>query len=655
MSIVQERRPQIAPVDRLRELSAHDFADRYGCDRFVASVLSSRFAYIIQHMSAKLQTNSFSPILRDSTDFAITISGPPELGWAMPAVSQTVPLFYGPVPDGVRVIMEEIGVENLCPGDVYIANDSYRVGTHVNDVTFVKPMFHGDKFVGVLDITAHQLDFGGKIMGGFDYSKTTLYEDGLVLPPIPLYQGGEPVKSTFSLIEANTRLADLVLPDIQTINRCLEMGERFISESIDKYGLPVYFGAIRYACDASAEAMASAIEDVPDGVYEAEEILDGDSLPDSPEYVVKVKINKRGSRAEFDFGGSSRATTGALNCTWADAKTGVAMALKMLLDQHSLFTSGTLRNVDVLVPEGSLLNPAPPACTQGFTQPVDAAITCIFKALNPVLGERATCPDSWAWTTHTATGKYPDGKVWYANALSGTGPGVPWGASASGDGDALQSQDYVNVILAGLEPAEAEIPAVIMRHEVLPDTGGPGYNRGGASVVAESYWPARGDHNVFLMHIKRPTGGVNGGRPGSLGGGWLFLPTAGHEGPLTAPPLGKERVSRAVLPLAGMLDPETFSLDVEGEYFTAGPTWTVEEDSILRLVANGAGGWGDPFEREPERVLADVRNEYVSVEGAARDYGVVVHGDPLRDPEGVQLDLEATLALRGDLRCAASE
>jgi N-methylhydantoinase B len=633
----------------LRDLTHSEFEARYQCDRFAASVLVSRFTYLVQHMGTKLRFNAFSPILRDAADFCVTISGPPELGWAVPAVSQTVPLFLGPIPDGVRVVMEEIGRENLYPGDVYIVNDPFRVGTHLNDVCFMKPLFYGSDVVGVLNITAHQMDFGGRTKGGFDYSKTTSYEDGLVLPPMLIYRGGQPVQSTISLIEANTRLMSLIRPDIQTIAGCLDLGEGLLVESITKYGIDAYRGAIRYACDASAEAMAHALEAVPDGIYEAEEILDGDSLSGSPEYVVRVRIHKSGRHAEFDFGGTSCAATGAMNCTWADSKTGVAMALKMLLDPKGPFTSATLRNVDVLVPFGSLFNPAPPACTQGFTQPVDAAIKAIFRALNPVLGENAASPDSWSFIAHTAEGVDDAAQEWFVHALSGCIPGVPWGATRSGDGDARQSQIYANLIVAGIEPSEASMPMVILRREAVPDASGPGYHRGGAAVVADSYWPHDGRHNLFQFHVKGGTGGVHGGHPGRTGGGWLFPPV--KDGGVQLLPVSSSGALYAdATPLSGVLGPDNHELDPHGEYFTPGPTRPVRSGSVLRLIANGGGGWGDPLTREPERVVRDVRDEYVTIEGAARDYGVVVKGDPINDPEGLHLDSEATTALRAAIR-----
>jgi N-methylhydantoinase B len=538
--------------------------------------------------------------------------------------------------------MEEVGVANVHEGDVYVVNDPYRVGTHVNDVCFMRPVFYEQEVVGVLNITAHQLDFGGSVKGGFDYTKTSSYLDGLTLPPTLLFQKNEPVRSTFSLIEANTRFVDLILPDIRTIGKCLEIGDELLRETLAKYGADACFGAMRYSCDVSAEQMRVALGRLPDGMYTGSAVLDGDALPDSPEYVVNLRVRKVGQRAEFDFGGTSHAMRSALNSSWADAKTGVALAMKMLLDRESAFTSGTLRPIDTLVPPGTFLNPLPPASTHGYGNAVDAVIKAVFDAVNPAMGIHAASPDGWSSILDTAEGVDEEGKPWFVHATAGIGTLVPWGGTEEGDGDSRQKQSHLNMLESGIETTESEMPVVVVRREAVADTAGPGAHRGGAGCITDSYWPFPGRHNLFMYDAKRPTGGVNGGRTGQLGGGWLFPKVSAPVLPaiLTGP------IYRDAEPLVGVHNPETNELDIRGVYRTAGGPRQLVGQAVLRLVSNGAGGWGDPLTRDPSSVLRDVRDEYVSIEGAARDYGVVISGDPETDPEGLELDLSATERLR---------
>lgn len=284
----------LSPSTLLKDLSEEEFERTYGCDRFTATVLASRYRYIVQHMCSGLLTNAFSIILRDWYDFAATISGPPSLGYPMSAVSNSLVLFLGTMAEACRNSVEEYGPERLEPGDVLMCNDPYRIGTHVNDVCFIRPVFHEGEIVGFVNLQAHMLDMGGVVPAGFSGTKRNVYENGLVIPPMLLYRGDEPVASAYSLIFDNARFGALLLPDIKTIYQNLVLGERLLLETIDRYGVDAYLGGLRYACDVSAEAMRQALERVPDGVYEGEDAIDCDGVDDSEEFKVKVTVVKRG-------------------------------------------------------------------------------------------------------------------------------------------------------------------------------------------------------------------------------------------------------------------------------------------------------------------------------------------------------------------------
>ena len=184
---------------RLRDWTEAQFEDAYDCDRFTAMVLSNRLRYTVGHMSTGLMFSAFSPIIRDWYDFAITISGPPDMDYPMPAVSSSLLVFLGTMEDAVRNTVEEYGVQNLKPGDVLMCNDPYRVGTHVNDVCFIRPVFYNDKPIAFVNARAHQLDMGGVTPGGFSGTKANVYENGLVLGPMLMFEHDKPVRSTFSL------------------------------------------------------------------------------------------------------------------------------------------------------------------------------------------------------------------------------------------------------------------------------------------------------------------------------------------------------------------------------------------------------------------------------------------------------------------------
>ncbi len=367
----------------LRDLDEADFIDRYTCDRLTASILANRFRYVNAHMAAKLRANAFSVVIRDMDDFCTTLQGPPDQHWSMPSASLTNPIHCGPVSDAVGIVLEEVGLESLGPGDVVVCNDSYRTGKHLNDMSFIRPLFHARRIVGAVHITAHQFDLGSRVPGAFDLLSSSIWEEGLLLTPTLLYTQGRPVSATFSLIAANTRAPDAILADLQVIRSALDLGEQLLMESIERYGIDAYLGAIRYTDDAASESTTRALEVLPDGIYDGEHSIDSDGRDDSPLYTVRVRIHKCGRRLEIDFSGTSQRSETALNCSWLDAKTGVTIALKLLFDRRSTPSSGTLRSVDFLLPEGSLLNPHPPTATMYYYSIVDAVIRASIDAAEP--------------------------------------------------------------------------------------------------------------------------------------------------------------------------------------------------------------------------------------------------------------------------------
>lgn len=642
------------PTTLIRDLSDQQFEERYSCDRFTATVLGSRFRYVVQHMCTGLLNNAFSVILRDWYDFAATIAGPAEHGYSMPAMSNSLVLFVGTMTDAVRSAVVEYGPENLREGDILMVNDPYRIGTHVNDVCFIRPLFYEGKLAAFVNLQAHMLDMGGVVPGGFAGTKRDVFENGLVISPQLLYSEDKPVKSAWSLIFDNARFGGLLLPDIKTICENLRLGERQLTETIERYGLDAVHGAMRYACDVSAETMRHSImESLPDGVYEAEDELDADGIADDETYKLRVKITKRGHRVEVDLSGSSRQARTCINAGWLDTKTGVGVAFKFLFDPLSPFTSAAYRDIDIVLPEGSVANALPPdGAIFLYWESSLTLLNAIFRALQAPLGDRAIGGDFGSLSIHNANGTLDNGMPWVSVAQNG-GEHGPWGATAAGDADSYQVFYLANNIDPATESIEADIPAVVLRKEYAPDTGGPGYNRGGAAVLKDTMFVRDAEHYAMPLHLKRPSGtGVNGGEYGPTGGTWVIPPeTFDVSKERKLPGSGADSLRNAT-PVAGVLDPDTKQPDQNGEYFYFArvPIWQTKPHTIFRYLTNGGGGFGKALEREPERVKVDVRDGYVSIEGAARDYGVVITGDPENDPEGLQVDQQATEALRAKMR-----
>jgi N-methylhydantoinase B len=634
-----------AGEDRIRELDNAAFAGRYGCDRFTATVLANRYRYIVEHVCGRLLTAAFSPILRDFYDFAATLTGPPTLGYPTPAMNNSILLFTGTMTDSVRNTIEEYGVDRLGPGDVIVGNDPYRTGTHVNDLLFCRPVFQDDRLVAFVNLKAHQLDMGGVVPGGFSLTKRNVYETGLVLSPRALYRADEPVRETWSVIFDNVRFGEILFPDMQTICAGLRLGERLLTDTVARYGLDAVHGAMAYACDAAAERMGLALAGLPDGEWEGEDAADCDGVDDAEEFRVHVTVTKCGDRAEVDFSGTSRQARTAINATALDAKSTVGAAFKYLLDPRTPFNSGTWRHIDILLPEGTVVSALPPdGPVFLYYEQSQVMLGALLRALAPAVGAAAIGGDRGTTDIHNASGVHPDGRPWVSAAQLGGEPG-PFGATADGDADTWMLSYQANGIAGAVEAIESDVPAVLLREEPVPDSGGAGYHRGGCAVLRDSLWLQATDHNLMSLHYKRPAGfGVNGGGDGVNGGVWVWPP----DGDVPARPGTHTDAYRDAEPLAGVLDPETRAPDRDGvfHYPYRRPSWHTLPLTVMRYINRGGGGWGDPFAREPERVLIDVRDGYVTIAGAARDYGVVVVGDPDEDPEGLAIDAAATARLR---------
>ncbi len=625
-----------ALVPPIRDLSEDEFLERYRCDRFTATVLASRLGYVVEHVSGRLLTAAFSPVLRDFYDFAATISSPPDQGSQTPAMSATILLFTGTMADAVRNTVDEYGVDRLEPGDVIVSNDPYRNGTHVNDVLFVRPVFHEGRLACFVNIKAHQLDMGGVVPGGFSLTKRNVYENGLVLSPRALFRADRPVQETWTLIFDNVRFGEMLAPDMLTIAAELARGERLLLDTIERYGLDAVHGAMTYVCDASAERMATGLAAVPDGVWSGEDLVDCDAEADDEEYRVRVTVTKRGNRAEVDFSGTSRQARTCINATPLDVKTVVGIAFKYLFDPQGWFTSGTWRPIDVVLPEGTVISALPPdGAVLAYWEQSNAMLSAVLRALAQAVGEAAIAGDRGGAELHNASGVRPDGTPWISVAQVGGEIG-PFGANRFGDGDSQMISYLANGIAPAVEAIESESPIVVLRHEIVPDSGGPGKHRGGASLLRDSLWLTAARHHVMALRYKRAPGfGVRGGVDGRAGGIWLWSE-------------GDEPTLDRATPVAGTLDPETNAPTRGGRYHYPYrvPYWDTVANALLRYVNNAGGGWGDPFERDPELVKRDVRDGYVTVAGAAADYGVVVVGDPEEHPEGLTVDAAATARLR---------
>ncbi|MFF1553023.1 hydantoinase B/oxoprolinase family protein [Rhodococcus erythropolis] len=633
----------------LRDLSETEFSERFGSSRFTCGVLANRLHYVAEHICTDLVTRAFSPIISFSYDFVGAVVGPPEQNFPLVGINKGNGAFLGSLSAGIGAAVTEYGLDRLAPGDLLVCNDPFRVGNHVNDMCFVRPVFNDGRILCFIVIRAHQLDIGGSVPGGFGLMKKDVYENGLVLAPMLMFSRDEPVRETLKIILDNTRFGETVLPDLHTIRSCCSLGETLVRESIDRYGTDALEGSMRYTIDSSADSMRRAISALPDGDFHGVDQLDSDGI-DTEEYRLAVLVRKRGDRIEIDLSGSSRQARTSLNATALDAQTAVAIGLKMLLDPDTPFTSGVYRHIDVVIPQGCVTGARPPASTMFYFEVQGTLLNAIVRALAPALGSRAVAGSYGSTNLHTGSGRNPDGSPWFSAAELEAQFGG-WGATDAGDADSHSGIFILNQRVTPSEEIEKRVPVLVTKKEYVTDTAGPGKHRGGSGLMKEALFLSDGDHIVVPLHFRSASGnGVYGGADGRIGGAWFFensdpaLPPTKYRIPDSTDFTGATVISGLVSE-SGELDPAGHF-----EFFGRRDVWHQNRGSTLRWITNGGGGWGNPFERDPNAVLRDVRDGYVSTAGALRDYGVVVEGDPENDPELLAIDIAGTEDARNAFR-----
>jgi N-methylhydantoinase B len=623
----------------IRDLTDVEFEAAYGCDRVTAEIIRNAMIMDVRHMTNALQRSSFSPIIRDQRDMACGIFAGPEENIDVVALAEGCMLHICTAPYNVRELVKEYGPESFRPGDVICANDPYRGGNHILDVTVIRPVFIDGKPEFFTANRAHHNDMGGSNPGGWNGgSVSTIYQEGLRVGPTLLYAEEHPVRSTFNLFLDNTRLPHNSLGDLRAQYGACVVGDRLLQALVEKYGLALVKGAVRYILDHGEQSMRAAIAVVPDGDYEFTDYLDDDGFEtDSPiKYHCKVSI--RGERAEMDFSGTERQCEGNISGVWSINASGAMIAFKMVVDPFTQLNAGAFRPIDLIFPAGSMVNCLPP------TSHAASNVVSSERAASVVYGALAQAAPEKAFAENLSS----TGIICWGGEDTRSGEPQPfvnmqlsfgsWGGTPTADGLPYCLSVVGNCSEIPVEILELEYPFVCLDKEFMIDTAGPGRRRGGPGITYtnRSLVPAE----ISLSCDRMRYG------PWGLFGGGDAMPQALYEVTDEDAPfeLGWSPVD-VLRPMSGRFD-ENAHADSDGDsYLTSKFSHVkVQSGTTLRIVNAGGGGYGDPLEREPELVLNDVRNELVSVEAAREHYGVVF------DPDGKAVDEQATRDLRESLR-----
>jgi N-methylhydantoinase B len=603
-------------------------------DPITNEVLRNSLVSITSNMEYGMQRTAFSLVVRDLRDLACGIFSAPDKGLDLVACAAGVPVLTVVSHFGVRENVVEFGVEALRPGDELVFNDPFRGGNHCPDVTLARPVFDEEGLLAIVATRAHWVDVGGASPGSWPVGgtvRTIMEETTLRLPPMLLYREGVAVKSTHSLILDGTRAPELVLGDMRAQHTANLIGERELRRLVQRYGRQNVLEAMDYTLNYGEARMRAALRAVPDGVYDAEDLIDDDGVDEGP-FPIRCRMTVRGDSAELDFSGTARQTVGNSSAVWGMSSACAIMSLK-LIDPTLPLNAGMFRPIDLILPPGSMVHALPyHACADGNGTMSVRIASLMVRLVNQAMPERSS--GDFYGTAATSNlggpidprpGKPPIPWIFFYGAQSG------FGATASNDGHSFSMMPLANVTDPSIEALEQDLPVVIIQREFTTDSGGPGRNRGGMGTTYRIGLLADAEMSNSDDRGRRGPFGVEG----ALGSHSIYIErsrgvAAAARGGSNIPPS----------PVSGTYQGETANDD---RFFTAKFTGLrLCADDVLSKYIPGGGGWGDPLSRDPEQVARDVQNGLVSVQGAEADYGVVLTAD-------FKVDQSATRAKRQGL------
>jgi N-methylhydantoinase B len=582
-------------------------------DPITLEVLREGFVSIVREMRVTLVRTAYSSILYEGEDFSCVLMDGRAQIVAM-SKGQDHPLHIVPIGWSMRAVREKFG-DDVHPGDVFLHNDPYTGGTHLNDVAMIFPLFApgaggaAELFVFPV-VRAHWGDVGGMSPGSLSGGATEIFQEGVRIPPIRIVDGGRPNDAALDLIFANMRGVRERQGDFAAmIGTCRKAAER-IEALAARYGSATVREAVDELMDRAEARMRRAIAELPDGTYAYEAHLESGRERLEP-LSVRARVIVAGDAMTVDLTGTSPQTAGPTNVGPAMAPTGAFTIVKSFLDPGSDVNSGAFRPLTVITPPGTIVNANPPAPCGGMVEVKYCVETAVMGALAQALGGRVT-GDLKGGGNHCYVGG-PDPKsgetfIFYEYPAGGTG------AYHGGDGNntvrAWTESDMTT--LQPIEAVEQLYPVRVERTALRPDSGGPGRWRGGLGLTREVRIRTAGSRlSVLAEKAVLPPFGVCGGAAGATNHFW---------------------VRRGGRPI----EPSSLPGKVSG--------FPIAPDDVLVMDSSGGGGFGDPLARDLDAVAADLAEGYVTAAAAEAIYGAVLRAGAI--------DAEASARRRAELRAA---
>ncbi len=556
-------------------------------DPITLEVMRNAFYSIADEMIAALIRSSYSTNIKDRRDTSGAIyTGSGEV--VVVAQSEIgTPLHLGTMHSAVQSAMAAYPFEELEPGDAVALNTPYPAGPgHLNDLCLISPIFYEGRMIAITANQAHHVDMGGFAPGSMPFGVTEIFQEGLQIPPVRLFRRGVLDRELWAIISQNVRPQVEVRGDLMAQLAANNVGGRRLTELADKYGVETVEQYLDEMLNYSERRMRAALTSIPDGVYEAEDVIEGDGITDDT-FTIRLTLEAKGDRVRTDFTASDDASQGPLNCRWPSVAACVYYVLKACLDPELPPNAGAYRPIDIDVREGSILSAVyPTAVCNANIITTQRIVDVLLAALAKALPDTVQAASSGTMNLLNIGGIHPVNGIYY-NYIETYGGGQ--GAMIDADGmDAVQNH-MTNTRNAPVESIEVAYPLVVESYGLVPDTEGPGKYRGGVGI-----------HRAIRV--------------------------VGNQVKLTL------SSDRAVTPPWGLFGGESASpsrFTVKGP--DGGPqqmdskfTTSVPPDHVMITETPGGGGWGDPKHRDPEAVRRDVSEGLVSPERARTIYAVAL-------------------------------
>ncbi|PWU67599.1 hydantoinase B/oxoprolinase family protein [Gracilibacillus dipsosauri] len=551
----------------------------------LSQVVGGSLDAIAREMSATVTRTARSPLFNEAHDFTTGIFDLSGRKSRLVAQAPGCTLHLYAVVGAVDHLIETFRYD-LHPGDILLVNDPYHGGSHSLDWTMVMPVFYNRKPILLPAVRSHMGDNGGPVAGGYNPKSKDIWHDGLRIPPLKIYEKGEKRQDVFDMIVANNRLSHWLEGDLDAMIGACKLASRRIQQMLDQYGSEPMIGAIDERIQYTERRVRDEIASWPDGTYSAETYADHD-FQGNRDIKIKATVTVAGSDLKIDFTGSSPQVDGFINSPLSNTTSFAFVGISTCCDEDIPINEGYMNPVTVTAPSGTVVNPELPAPCGHATACVGAEIAeAVLLAISKCAPKRVGVNAHKLPLAYT-NGVDKEGNQWVNLNFFGYTGGA--GAAYQTDGWGLYPPVMTGVTLPSIEMNEIQYPSRVLLHEYVEDFTGAGKWRGTPGLVVQIQHLEDSSTSVMMAGVRNTTKGFAGG----------------HDAP-----------SNKVIVNYGTKDAQIVEETAFGVKMPA--------EGIIQFYRAGGGGWGNPLERDPELVLEDVKNEFVSLEAAEKEYGVVI-------------------------------